>query len=211
LCLSYINGIISGVAIYGTEDSFEDSPDNPAQLIIDSTYAQIKIYGIRFYSTALNDRNILNNFTASLPTLEDRELRFKSNDVYNDDNEISYSLISAENYDLQIPYMLISGGWKTDAENDKWKLLSSNQIGQPGLPTGKKDYRLINVSVVYPKNEYFKDYKNYSYVNEFENGLDLIDNFGNSPKEKTGCIMYAQGTSSMEYPVKNLRLRFRNK
>ena len=39
----------------------------------------------------------------------------------------------------------------------------------------------------------------------------MTDNFGNKPINKTGCIMYAQGTSSMEYPVKNLRLRFRGK
>lgn len=119
--------------------------------------------------------------------------------------------MSSEHYDLQVPYMLISGGWKTDKDNDKWQILPADKVGQPGLPTDKKDYRMINVSVVYPKNEYFKNYKNYSYTNEFENGLGLVDNFGNKPKDKTGCIMYAQGTSSMEYPVKNLRLRFRNK
>ena len=211
MVLTYLNGIISGASIYSKSDSFVDSSYKPATLEIDSTYAQIKIYGIRFYSVALNDRNILRNYTATLPTLDERQSRFETNEVYNEDNKIDYKLVSAENYDLQIPYMLITGGWATDAKNDKWKMLPSDKIGQAGLPTGKKDYRLIDVSVVYPKNDYFRNYKNYTYKNVFENGLGLQDNFGNKPVGKTGCIMYAQGTSSMEYPVKNLRLRFRDK
>jgi hypothetical protein len=68
--------------------------------IADSTHGQIKIYGIRFYSTALENRVILNNFTASLPTLEERQVRYDSNNVYNANNEVDYNLVSAEAYDL---------------------------------------------------------------------------------------------------------------
>ena len=105
--------------------------------------------------------------------------------------------------------MTIIGGWACNPD-DKWEMLPADKIGDAALTTGKKDYRMIDVSVKYPKNEYFKNYKDYSYKNIFENGLGMMDNFGNKPINKTGCIMYAQGTSSMEYPVKNLRLRFRN-
>jgi hypothetical protein len=38
----------------------------------------------------------------------------------------------------------------------------------------------------------------------------MSEAYGEKPSNG-GCIMYAQGTSSMEYPVKNLRLRFKNK
>jgi hypothetical protein len=37
----------------------------------------------------------------------------------------------------------------------------------------------------------------------------MKDAYGESPING-GAIMYAQGTSSMEYPIKNLRLRFKN-
>jgi hypothetical protein len=121
--------------------------------------------------------------------------------------------------------MTITGGYRTDSKNDKWQLLPQNQVGNPGLPTGKKDYRLIDVKVVYPKyvpevkdadgnivapakNSYFKGYNDYSYTNVFENGSDMTSNFG-SRASNGGCIMYAQGTSSMEYPIKNLRLRWK--
>lgn len=210
MCLTYLNGKISNAAIYSKDDQFIDSSAIPAQLLVNSENAQIKIYGIRFYTTALTDNEILNNFTASLTTLEERQERFNSNNVYNNDNLIDYEDVTAESYDLQIPYMTIIGGWACNPD-DKWEMLPGDQVGAAALPTGKKDYRMIDVSVTYPKNEYFKNHKNYSYKNIFENGLGMTDNFGNKPINKTGCIMYAQGTSSMEYPVKNLRLRFRGK
>jgi hypothetical protein len=121
--------------------------------------------------------------------------------------------------------MVITGGYATDKDNDKWQLLPADSMSQPGLPTGKKDYRLIDIQVVYPKyspavldengkvvvpakNEYFKGYNDYSYKNTFSNGLGMTENFG-SRASNGGCIMYAQGTSSMEYPVKNLRIRWK--
>ena len=203
--LTYINGIICGATIYDTQDSFVDSV-YPAQLSVDSSNAQIKLYGIRVYSTKLEDSDILNNFTASLPTLEERQARFDSNNVYTLD-KIDFENVNSEHYDLQIPIMAIVGGWGCDPE-DKWKTLPADKVGEPALPTSKKDYRLIDISVKYPKNEYFKNYKDYTYKNEYANGLGMTDNFGVRP-DNGGCIMYAQGTSSMEYPVKNLRLRWK--
>ena len=208
MCYTYFNGILSNAVIYNKQDSYKQSSDNPAMFIADSTHAQIKIYGIRFYSTALENRVILNNFTASLPTLSEREKRYNSNNVYNANNKIDFDLVTAETYDLQIPYMMITGGYATEAKTDKWRLKSATDVGAPQLPTGKKDYRLIDVEVRYPKNEYFKNYKDYSFKCEFENGLSMSENFGNRASNG-GCIMYAQGTSSMEYPVKNLRIRWK--
>ena len=66
--------------------------------------------------------------------------------------------------------MTIIGGWACNPD-DKWEMLPADKIGDAALPTGKKDYRMIDVSVKYPKNEYFKNYKDYSYKNIFENGV----------------------------------------
>jgi len=93
--------------------------DEPAQLIINSASAQISVYGIRFYANALSDSDILNNYTASLPTLDERQDRFDSNNVYNEEGLIDYEDVSAEHYDLQIPYMTIVGGWACNPD-DKW-------------------------------------------------------------------------------------------
>lgn len=209
MCNTYINGILSNAVIYG-EDTFKQiSEKSKALLEIDSTHASVKIYGIRIYKEALNSKNIIDNYIASLPTLEEREEKFNDNNVYNDKSQIDFNIVSSELYNLKIPYMVLTGGYSTEKDN-KWQLKDSKEIGKPGLPTGKKDYRLVDVKVVYPDTPYFHEYgeyKNYEFINQFKDGGWMTNNFGKEPING-GCIMYAQGTSSMEYPVKNLRLRF---
>jgi hypothetical protein len=100
MCYTYLNGILSSSVLYDKNDRFVDSSDNAAQLQIDSTNAQIKIYGIRFYTIALKDRAILENYTASLPTLAERQARYDTNNVYNDNDLIDFELVSDPNYDL---------------------------------------------------------------------------------------------------------------
>lgn len=223
MCYTYLDGILSSAVMYDKDDKFVEDKGGRAQFRVTANNAQIKIYGIRFYSTALASTKVLGNYIATLPTLEERQARYDTNNVYTN-NEVDYEIVSSEGYDLSIPYMVITGGYKTD-KNDKWRLDTADKVGEPGLPTGKKDYRLIDVSVVYPKyqpavvdeqgkvitpekNAYFKGYEDYSYVNTFDNGLGMTENFGQKANSG-GCIMYGQGTSSMEYPVKNLRLRWK--
>ena len=204
MAYGYLDGKISSAIIYGSTDSFNDTVEAKAFLNIDATNAQIKIYSIRIYNTALNDSVILNNYTASLNTLEERQIAYDSNNVYNAVGKIDLNKVMSEDYDLQIPYMILTGGWATEAES-KWKLRKQTNANV-GLPTGKKDYRMVDVKVVYPKNNsYFANYEDYEFVNHFSEGKTMATAYG----EEGGSIMYAQGTSSMEYPVKNLRLRFR--
>ena len=204
MCYAYLNGKMTEATIQNEDDHFIDSY-YPATLKIDSSCAQVKIYSIRFYNTNLNERLILNNYTAALSTLAERQKVYDSNNVYVN-NLINFDLVSDKEYNLQIPYMKLTGGYKSSS-NDKWAIDTTANVG---LPTGKKDYRLVDIEVVYPKNEYFKNYKDYSFINTFENGLGMADNLGNRANNG-GAIMYCQGTSSMEYPVKNLRLRWKNK
>jgi hypothetical protein len=76
---TYLDGIISSIVQYKNSSSFQDAIDNAATLTINSSDATIKIYGIRFYSKALSSGYILRNFTASLPTMEDKEKKYASN------------------------------------------------------------------------------------------------------------------------------------
>ena len=208
----YLDGILSNAIIYDKKiDSFRDSSFIPATLEINSEKAQIDIYSIRFYSTAFSHQKIINNYTASLDTLIEREKNYNDNNVFSG-KKINYAAVANLDYDLQVPYMTITGGWKTILL-DKWRLLEKNDAdsaaNNPGLPTGKKDYRLIDVEVKYPKTALFEGYEDYSFKNTFKTDAPMSQQHGQKPANG-GAIMYAQGTSSMEYPVKNLRLRFKN-
>lgn len=202
----YLNGIISSAKLY-EEATFIQSQHHKAFLKAKSDKAVVKIYGIRFYGEALDDRTILNNYTASLPTLEEREASYLSNNkVYDAYGNISYDEVSNPDYNLEIPYMVLTGGYATETDA-KWTLKDSSNRGDPQLPTGKKDYRLVDVKVVYPKSD--TQHQNFEFINEFAGGKPMKDVYGESPTNG-GAIMYCQGTSSMEYPIKNLRLRFKN-
>lgn len=206
MCLGYLNGIISGGK--KLDAPVESDPFSPAVLSIDSTGANIKIYGIRIYSKALTDSEILQNYTASLSDLTEREKKFNSNNIYTGDKkQIDYNAITKPGYNLEIPYMTITGGWSCK-EDSKWELKENPTAG---LPVGKKDYKMINVSVKYPKTPQFDGYQDYEFVNQFDNFSTLQEaaQAGNVKASNGGCIMYAQGTSSMEYPVKNLRIRWK--
>jgi hypothetical protein len=88
-------------------------------------------------------------------------------------------------------------------------MAASGSNNKPALPVGKKDYRAINIEVHYPtkeQNPYFDGYTNLNIVSKFKNSdASVIDAFGKTMSE--GAWMYAQGTSSLEYPVKNLRVK----
>lgn len=213
LCYTYLNGKISGATKYTVGiDEFKDGY-YPATLNIDSSAAQVKIYGIRFYSNALKDNVILNNYTATFSSLEERQENYATNKVLDAKNNVSFALVADEEYNLQIPYMKLTGGYKSISKDEKWQLAEPANM-KAGLPTGKKDYRHVDVEIVYPtyaedEDGFFKGYNNYSFFNTYEKDgkpLAMKDAGGLKPTNG-GMIMYAQGTSSMEYPIKNLRLR----
>lgn len=205
MCYTFLNGIISNVFKYDTSYDFTNS-SNKAYLKIDSTAGHIRIYNIRIYNSALSEQTILNNYQATLDTLEDRQNSAIGNNI-TDFGDIKLRKIADENYPLQIPYVKIFGGLQSDKEF----VMAKEGENKSALPIGKKDYRAIDIEVVYPKenqNPYFKDYKDFKLTTTFEDAnLNVLTGFGQ--QAKTGSIMYAQGTSSLEYPVKNLRVKFK--
>ena len=214
MCYTFLNGIISNVFNYdkNVSGNFSNNAQNPAHLRINSEGGHINIYNIRFYNTGLNEQTILNNYQATLGTLAEREASYNENLIRKIDGSINLDLVAAEEYPLRIPYVKIIGGYGVNKDKVTGKYIVNGQEGNvQALPSNKKDYRSIDIEVIYPtkeQNPYFKDYSNFKLTTSFENpDLDVLTGFGQ--EIKTGGIMYAQGTSSLEYPVKNLRVKMK--
>ena len=207
MCYTYLNGIISDAHNYQATDDFGNNPQRKGYLKVDSTAGQIDIYNIRFYSSALDAQTVLNNYQATLDTLQKRQDSYDSNLIRDLYGEIDLDLIESLDYKLGIPYVKITGGYKAAKDMTMADASSSNV---PSLPVGKKDYRSIDIEIIYPKgnDSYFKDYQDFKVTTTFTDpSLNVLNGFGKTPTE--GAIMYAQGTSSLEYPVKNLRVKFK--
>ena len=111
MCYTYLNGIISNVHRYEATDSFTNAPTVRGYLKIDSAAGDVNVYGVRFYSSALDAHTIVNNYMATLDTLDMRRISYEHNLIRNIDGDIDLDLIEAETYDLEIPYVKIIGGY----------------------------------------------------------------------------------------------------
>jgi hypothetical protein len=62
MVVSYLNGIASNATNYSEKtDAISTHVKGPEQLIVDSEFAEILIYGIRFYNSPIDEATILNN------------------------------------------------------------------------------------------------------------------------------------------------------
>lgn len=201
---TYLNGILSGITQYistGTsaDDAMTEYISKPARLILDSTYGNINIYNIRIYEkSVLNSNIIIDNYIATYGTTENKAAKYEDNiNVLDSQNNISVSTIETAHdnsgYKLSIPYIKISGGTAlTKNDDDGNYYIKANDTTQ-GLPTAKKDYRTVDEMIFIDHNGKRPEFTQKSIFKE--------DGSFN------GIVMYGQGTSSMEYPVKNLRFK----
>lgn len=197
---TYLNGILSGITQYDSSNNENMLENNakPAQLIFDSTYGNIDIYNIRIYeNTPLSANSIVGNYIATYGSIEEKTRKYKDNaTVLNDQNNIDILKIETAynngEYKLSVPYIKIIGGRKLNKSKDNGNYYLTNDTNQ-GLPTAKKDYRTIDEMIFIDHNE------NRPEIN-IQSSIKTDSSFN-------GIVMYGQGTSSMEYPVKNLRFK----
>jgi hypothetical protein len=127
---------------YDNSDSMEENRLSPAKIIIDSTHGDIDIYNIRVYKKPLDDKAVLDNYIATLPSPEDRVNKYNDNNgLLDNDNNISIETVESGDYILSVPYIKIIGGQALSKDDDGYQLKISDTSIQ--LPIAKKDYRLI--------------------------------------------------------------------
>ena len=180
LIYTYINGVLSGLADY-KGNLIDNDRNNPAYMVFDSTYGDIDIYNLRVYSKKFTDDEILHNYAADRPTIEERLEVIRNNNALDNNNNISLTEVMNLG---NIPYIVWTDCRKTSDKKGKKGI----QDQTPSLPTGKKDFRWCEFYYVDPEHP--------------ERNIGDINH-------KVLGVIYAQGTSSLDYPVKNIRLRIR--
>ena len=104
----FINSDIAGVIGYSELDRFIQNP--ATNITIGSEYAEIEVYKVRCYDIALfevgqngsRSYDILNNYIADSPEVDDMIARNARNDIFDDSNDVDYNKLPDN-----LPYMVI--------------------------------------------------------------------------------------------------------
>lgn len=201
---TFLNGVTSSLSSYTEKDQFIDLARDEknhiydSEFIFDSTYMDIDIYSIRVYQSSLRPNDVLRNCIADQSSAVEAAAEWKQNDVLTTFEDKTTGIDLDEVIKLgNIPYMVFYDGRNTGSKKDEGWNDPEFEDGEfptsdeSRLPTGKKDFRHMEMYYVDPiRGEKY--------------------NIG-TPDSPVIVTCYAQGTSSMEYPVKNLRIYFRKK
>ena len=123
LVKTYINGVLSGLAQYPTNDDFTQNV--PVTININpEKNGSIDIYSIKIYNVDLNNKQILNNYMYELK-ISEQVNSFIKNDILDDYGKVSYNKIKN-----LIPILTITGD----------------------LPASKGDEKVVNVVYKNPFN-----------------------------------------------------------
>ena len=194
MIFTYIDGVLSGIkahSIHGVEptDTLKDNRmDQPQYLTFRSDYADIDIYHIRIYDGCLTEETIRSNYVADFNDYDTQQRLFTDNDLLDDNGNILLDKVIAAG---NIPYFIFEDGRKTEDKKGTGGV-QENEASGARLPYHKKDFRWV---------------ESY-YVDPLHPERNIGDWEGKVP---VNAVIYAQGTSSLQYPVKNLRYRIVNK
>lgn len=163
LIYCYINGIMSGVVQYPTDDDFSQA--NPVGISIGSNDCTIDLYCIRVYDNDLTRHQILDNWIADTQTIEDMVTRYTHNKVYD-----AYGAITIENLPNDLPYLVIQADVLPQYKGDK-KTVSGYYV-DPVNPTRSFSFTGAQWDVQGTSSQY---YARKNYKGKFKNGFILAN------------------------------------
>ena len=107
----YLNGVLSGVKQYTSDDNFQQY--SPVNISIGSPYCGVDIYTIRSYSTALTFTEVTDNYIYDMSDVVRKYDLYDANNIYDDYNQLSY-----EELKKRISVMTIVGDLPTSKAED---------------------------------------------------------------------------------------------
>lgn len=153
---TYINGVLSGIDVYGTTDDFQQT--TPVNIKAGSTDCDLTLYKVRVYDNDLSAVNILDNYIADNDNYDAKTKIYRRNQIYDAYGTVLYNKVKTI-----MPVLTITAPILPSAKDEVQKL-SSLKLENINNPQLNWEYRDL----------------------EFE----------------------IQGTSSVQYPVKNLEFHF---
>lgn len=161
LLLLYINGIMSGVVQYPSDDNFQQQ--NPVNITIGNSYCATDIYNIRVYDNNLTRYQVLNNWIADTQDVTLMLERYAHNNVYDE-----YGTITIENLPSDLPYMVIEAEELPQYKGDK-KTVSGYYV-DPVSPAKSFSFTGCQINVQGTSSAVY-DIKNFDL--QFKNGFEM--------------------------------------
>ncbi len=204
LAFIYIDGILSGATKFAASDSFESDVNFSMS---GSSDAEIKLYQIRAYDTALSSDQVLNNFILYQNTTTEMQDAYYRNDI----TESGSSALSMDKLEKFLPVMLVTGNIPVLEATKNKKEQITVDIDYYNLQDPTKSFTMKKAamtpqgtsSMSYPKKNFriytkkIDDTKVYDYQgNEIEDKLYAFKD-GAQPV-KTWCLKadYAESSST---------------
>lgn len=162
----YVNGVISGMMNYSSNDNFTQSV--PQAIHIGSEYAAIDLYTIRGYHVGLSSYQILDNFVADTPLPTLMLSRNNRNDIFDANNEVDYNKLPSD-----LPYFVFECPRLSEYKGDKIGDVAGRYV-DPLHPNRSFTFTGAQIDVQGTSSQYYF-VKNFKV--KFKNGI--IDNDGN--------------------------------
>lgn len=166
LIYMYVNGVISGMINYSSNDSFTQS--TPQSIHIGSDYAAIDLYTIRGYHVGLSSYQILDNFVADTPLPSLMLTRNNRNDIFDANNEVDYNKLPSD-----LPYFVLECPRISEYKGDKISGVAGRYV-DPSNPSRSFTFTGAQINVQGTSSQYYF-IKNFKI--SFKNGI--TDNDGN--------------------------------
>ena len=163
LILCYIDGVISGAALYPVDDDF--SQTTPVGISIGSSDCTTDIYCIRVYDNDLTRNQILDNWIADTQSVETMLERYQRNDVYDE-----YGNIVIAKLPNDTPYLVLEATELPQYKGDK-KTVNGYYV-DPVHPSKSFTFENAQIDVQGTSSQYYKR-KNYKI--KFKGGFILTD------------------------------------
>ena len=166
LIYMYVNGVISGMINYSSNDSFTQS--TPQSIHIGSDHAAIDLYTIRGYHVGLSSYQILDNFVADTPLPTLMLSRNNRNDIFDSNNEVDYDKLPSD-----LPYFVFECPRLSEYKGDKIEGVAGRYV-DPLHPERSFTFTGAQINVQGTSSQYYF-VKNFKV--KFKNGV--IDKDGN--------------------------------